>query len=152
MTTQRTCASSAFQVESTTSPRQRRPDLGQHEQRDATIVDRLEHGLGGGLQDADELVHRPDVELVEVAGLAADADQVRVGVAEEAAGALGVAQDVVEERVGGADEVRAAARVHGLVEQDAEAVAGLIAARPEVAERPTASPSRSTAKSSELSA
>ena len=110
--------------------------LGQHEQRDAAVVDGLEHGLRGGLQHADELVHRPDVELVEVAGLAADADQVRVGVTEEAARALGLAQDVVEERVRAADEVRAATRVHGLVEHDAEAIAGLIAARPEVAERP----------------
>ncbi len=110
--------------------------LGQDEQRDAAVVDGLEHRFRGGLQHADELVHRPDVELVEVAGLAADADQVRVGVAEEAACALRVTQDVVEERVGGADEIRAATRVHRLVEHDAEAVAGLIAARPEVAERP----------------
>ncbi len=109
--------------------------LRQHEQRDAAIVDGLEHGLRGGLEHAHELVHGPDVELVEVAGLAADADQVRVGVAEEPAGALGVAQNVVEERVRTADEVRAATRVHGLVEHDAEAVAGLIATRPEVAER-----------------
>ena len=109
--------------------------LGQHQQRDAAIVDGLEHGLSGGLEHADELVHGPDVELVEVTGLAADADQVRVGIAEEPAGALGIAQDVVEERVRTADEVRAATRVHGLVEHDAEAVAGLIATRPELAER-----------------
>ena len=112
------------------------PDLGHHEERDAAIVDGLEHGLRRGLHDADELVHGPDVELIEVARLAPHADQIRVGVAEEAALALGVAQDVVEERVGGADEVRAAARVHRLVEHDAEAITGLIAARPEVAERP----------------
>jgi len=110
--------------------------LGQHEQRDAAIVDGLEHRLRGRLQHTDELVHGPDVELVEVAGLAADADQVRVGVAEEPARALCLAQDVVEEGVRAADEVRAATGVHGLVEQDAEAIAGLIAARPEVAERP----------------
>ncbi len=110
-------------------------DLGHHEQRDAAVVDRLEHRLGGGLQDADELVHRPHVELVEVAGLAADADQVRVGVAEEAALPLRVAEHVVEERVRRGDQVRAAARIHRLVEHDAEAVAGLIATRPELAER-----------------
>src|SRR4029077_4676051 len=69
-------------------------------------------------------------------GLAADTDEIRVGVAEEAAGSLGVAENVVEERVRGADEIRAAARIHGLVEQDAEAIAGLVSARPEVAERP----------------
>ena len=108
--------------------------LGDRQQRDATVVDRLDHRFRAGLQDRHELVQRPHVELVEVARLAAHAEQVGVGVAEEVARAVADAQRVVEQGVRAADQVRATARVHRIREQDAEPVARLPTAGPEVGE------------------
>ena len=112
-----------------------RARLGHREQGDAAVVHRLDHGLGGRLQDRDELVQRPHVQLVEVPRLAADAEQVHVGVAEEVAGAVRGAQVVVEERDRAADQVRAADGVHRVREQDAQPVVGLPATRPQRGER-----------------
>ncbi|CAA9551789.1 MAG: hypothetical protein AVDCRST_MAG79-2762 [uncultured Thermoleophilia bacterium] len=105
------------------------------EQRDPTVVDGLEDRLRRRLQDGHELVQRPDVELVVVAGLAPDAEHVHVRVAEEVARAEGLAQSVVEERDRAADQVRAPDRVHRLGEQHAESVTRLEAAGPQRVER-----------------
>ena len=109
--------------------------LRDREVRDAAVVDGVDQRLGGRREDADELVHRPDIELVPVAGLAVDADHVRVGVAEEVGVAARLAQVVVEERVRPADQVRAADRVHRGTHHHAEAVAVLVATGPEGVER-----------------
>ena len=99
--------------------------------RDATIVDRVDQRLRRRRHDADELVHRPDVELVPIAGLAIDTDHVRVGIAKEVRRAARLAQVVVKERVRATDQIRAPDCIHRRSHQHAEAIAILVTTGPE---------------------
>ena len=99
--------------------------------RDTAIVDRVDQRLGRWRQDADELVHRPDVELVPITGLAIDTNHVRVGVAKEVRRTARFAQVVVKERVRATDQIRAPDCIHRGSHQHAEAITVLVTAGPE---------------------
>ena len=109
--------------------------LGNRQMRNTTIVDRVDQRLGRRRHDADELVHRPDVELVPVAGLAIDTNHVRVGIAKEVRRAARLAQVVVKERVRATDQIRAPDCIHRGSHQHAEAITVLITTGPEGCER-----------------